>query len=87
VCVLCQLAAPGSKFPKWNFDSGDVAPPEDEQAMLKTCRGPLILNKLSVSCWFNCTELPIHLSWPELFLFLSLQKSKESDKEVCKHEK
>jgi hypothetical protein len=23
-----------------------VAPPEDEQVMLETCRGPLILNKL-----------------------------------------
>jgi hypothetical protein len=36
LCVLCQLAAPGLK---WNFSPG-AAPPEDEQVMLKTCRGP-----------------------------------------------
>jgi hypothetical protein len=34
-CVLCQLAAPGLE---WN--SVCVAPPEGEQVMLETFRGP-----------------------------------------------
>jgi hypothetical protein len=27
-----------------------VTPPEDEQVMLETCRGPLIINKLNKKC-------------------------------------
>jgi hypothetical protein len=35
------------------------APPEDEQVMLETCRGPRFSINLmkSASCWFNNTEL------------------------------
>jgi hypothetical protein len=36
-----------------------LAPPEDEQVMLETCRSPLILNKLneSASRWFHYTDI------------------------------
>jgi hypothetical protein len=37
-CVLCQLAAPGAA--RSRPSAVCVAPPEDEQVMLETCRGP-----------------------------------------------
>jgi hypothetical protein len=37
-----------------------IAPPEDEQVMLETCRGPyFLINWIkSASRWCNCTDIP-----------------------------
>jgi hypothetical protein len=58
-CVLCQLAAPGLEWNWHNTHAISKVPPDDEQVMLETCRGPqFLINWIkSASRWFHYTDI------------------------------
>jgi hypothetical protein len=55
VCCVRVMSA-GCTRVRVQCSAGCAATPEDEQVMLKTCRGPYFLIK-NASCWFHYTDV------------------------------